>query len=634
MRGTGQHLSCRIPVNTGAGVHAIIFTKSNCIIIIDNNKMRIFDPAGIRGPCGCLMVRNRSRVKNTYRMGKQMTHTIENPKRKGFKQSMGKKGDRKSGSKICKKTDDKKWSRIWKLFWAVPFIVGLIGYYWGNLGERGVELDFWEALYASAALYFVNPVAENSNVFIIIAKITALLVVAHLILSIVTSLIDRIRKWITSRHGDSTAVYSNMRLGKNIIKTAEHACPGTDKPDGRAEPTKDHIIMFDDDISNLSFYETNSDYFEEKARHVFIALKQVNPLLLKSVDNKNVHFFNLHEIEARKYWEKYNLYDEINDTGRENGIFRIAIIGYGLMGKAVFKQGFLNNIYRLDQKIEYHIWGAGILDKRDLEELNTANSDKIIVHDSESRDEILDILEMDRVIVTLDKPLPIVQEIIERNGKCRIYCYNKEGKDFSEFYNTDRLFVFGDFLESLTVDDIKTEKLYENAKLINYDYVLREQYNAAYAGIQAGDPAVEAEYMINVKDSDWQRKLKEQCEYDPDDPGGKAAAKDAAWDDLNGFTKGSNVARADYYWIEYTNKKKGVPEVEREEMEHIRWCRYHYFNGWKYAEGKKDPNKKTHGLLVAFGELHDSVRVKDDLFSKKIREKLDEYAESIYKVTE
>ncbi|MBO4416206.1 MAG: hypothetical protein J5824_09550 [Lachnospiraceae bacterium] len=514
----------------------------------------------------------------------------------------------------------KVWTSVKKFFWVLPFIIGLIGYYWGNIGERGVELDFWEAVYASAALYFVNPVAENSNIFIIVAKIMALIVVAHLILSVVTSLVDRFRKWIIRRYGSSTAVYTDTPLGRTIEETAKHGYLGTDTPDGKAETTHDHIIMFDNDISNLSFYEANKSIFDKRNRKVFIALKQVDPLLLKSVDNKNVHFFNVYEIESRKFWEKHNLYDEINDRDRKDKVFRIAIIGYGLMGKAIFKQGFLNNIYRIDQIIEYHIWGARPLDRKDLEELNTANSDKIIIHDMECRDEISDILEMNRVIVTLTDPLPVVQELISRPGICRIYCYNEEGEDFSEFYNTNRLFVFGNFMMSMTVDDIKTEKLYENAKLINYDYELRSAYSKEIDNIKkaSGDTAV------NDKAAD---DLKAKYEYND----GRQQDADEKWDKLNGFTKGSNVARADYYWIEYINKQKGVSPYDRAKMEHIRWCRYHYYNGWSYAEGPKDPVKKTHSALVEFEKLSDETQDKDYFFSEQIRKKLDDEAERIYK---
>ena len=80
-------------------------------------------------------------------------------------------------------------------------------------------------------------------------------------------------------------------------------------------------------------------------------------------------------------------------------------------------------------------------------------------------------------------------------------------------------------------------------------------------------------------------------------------------------------------------------------MEHIRWCRYHYYNGWKYAPAKevpvkgdpvkkvlkkKDPINRTHSLLVDFDDLSPEDKKKDSIFSDTIRKILDTEAERIY----
>ena len=40
-----------------------------------------------------------------------------------------------------------------------------------------------------------------------------------------------------------------------------------------------------------------------------------------------------------------------------------------------------------------------------------------------------------------------------------------------------------------------------------------------------------------------------------------------------------------------------------QEIEHIRWCRFNYLNGWTYAPGTKDKRARTHPDLVPYDEL-------------------------------
>ena len=72
-------------------------------------------------------------------------------------------------------------NRLLKRIIWVPLCLGVIGYY---IVEG---LPFWKALYASGALYFVNPVSDAENVWIILAKISAMIVATGVILSFLSS---------------------------------------------------------------------------------------------------------------------------------------------------------------------------------------------------------------------------------------------------------------------------------------------------------------------------------------------------------------------------------------------------------------------------------------------------------------
>ena len=61
----------------------------------------------------------------------------------------------------------------------IPFIAACIGYgYYG-------KLPVWQAVYASVALYFVNPVVDYESSLILFAEIGAVIVTAGIILSVV-----------------------------------------------------------------------------------------------------------------------------------------------------------------------------------------------------------------------------------------------------------------------------------------------------------------------------------------------------------------------------------------------------------------------------------------------------------------
>ena len=95
------------------------------------------------------------------------------------------------------------------------------------------------------------------------------------------------------------------------------------------------------------------------------------------------------------------------------------------------------------------------------------------------------------------------------------------------------------------------------------------------------------------------------------------------WKKLGGFLRGSNIARADHLWIEKYLQKKGVPEEDLMELEHVRWCRFHFYNRWKQGGEKKDAAKKLHPMLVPFDKLPESEKRKDNVTDPVIREEIE-----------
>ena len=88
---------------------------------------------------------------------------------------------------------------------------------------------------------------------------------------------------------------------------------------------------------------------------------------------------------------------------------------------------------------------------------------------------------------------------------------------------------------------------------------------------------------------------------------------------MNTFTRYSNISAADYHDVR--RQMIGNQPLTQErlellaELEHIRWCRYHFLNNWQYGQpenGKaKDPGKRIHRCMVDYGQISEQDREKD-----------------------
>lgn len=102
------------------------------------------------------------------------------------------------------------------------------------------------------------------------------------------------------------------------------------------------------------------------------------------------------------------------------------------------------------------------------------------------------------------------------------------------------------------------------------------------------------------------------------------------WNELSDFARRSNLAAADHFVMKmrvlaqrygaetalktlFERYQNAAPEEKERyrRIEHARWCRFHYLNGWQYGE-RRDNKKRLHPLLVPFDRLSIADQEKDD----------------------
>ena len=95
------------------------------------------------------------------------------------------------------------------------------------------------------------------------------------------------------------------------------------------------------------------------------------------------------------------------------------------------------------------------------------------------------------------------------------------------------------------------------------------------------------------------------------------------WLALDTFSRYSNISASDYHSVQLkmiAAQGWGEPLESSQiellaNLEHIRWCRYHYLNNWTYGSpenGKnKDMDRRIHMCLRPYESLADEEREKD-----------------------
>lgn len=455
------------------------------------------------------------------------------------------------------------------LIFALPFCLGLAGYL--KSGESVLQ-----ALYSSVCLYVLEYREVEWNIFLEIARWTAPIVTISGFLMILKNVVQRMKEFGLLLSGKAVVIYCEEEEQYILKKNIKNSIIAS--KDKIYAGVKDIIIMLSDDLESLDFYYRNEKRFENS--NVYLRLEQIDSFLLKE---NRIKFFNETELIARKYWKECNLLKYLNgDTLK----VKIAIIGFEQLGQKLLSFGLINNIYAPNQNIEYHVWGQNTSYENFFSDINFMNGDSVTYHGEDWEKDFDKFAECDRIIVTQEDNIEFLQMLLYLCDETEIDYYSNGEAMLENIFEGDKLRSFGTWDSILTKQNIMSRELCRLGMELNYSY--SKHYSEGFDNTLAKE-----ETMIQL------------------------------WEGLDGFTRASNLAAADYHEIRLMilrlqgKSTDDFTEDEREwlsKAEHIRWSRFHFVNHWVYKpleHARMDRKKRVHTCLVPYEALSDENKKKD-----------------------
>lgn len=449
---------------------------------------------------------------------------------------------------LMKKYVKKIGSFIRVFYMVAPFFMGIYCYYPVYSGQADRRYPMLDAIYDSLKLYSGSTASGVEIGWILqIARYLALAAMLRILVAVFNRTADVINR-LKLCMTDSTVVYGDSEYAGYLYGSlpARQRIRGADKFIAGASR---YLLMFSDDEENLAFFHAH--YGRMKGAEVYIMLNGVSGM---SIGNPQVIAFSIAENCARQYWRDYPVKaDE-----------KIAILGFGDIGSDLLLYGLQVNLIDPAQHMEYHIFGDGSEFRKEHTELDRMTPDEIVFHDGGVPDYGI-MAEFDRIILcgdgSTDQNIRMLSVLLAAAPmRHPVYVYAPNGDIVSDLFGKERVICFGMAQEMASADMILNQRSIEAARRQHEDYVNR------YGGVP--------------------------------------------WEKLDGFTRGSNISSADYMYVTDRLIREGIPAEKLAELEHIRWCRYHYLSNWKYAP-ETDKSRRLHNCLIPFADLSEEEKRKD-----------------------
>lgn len=442
---------------------------------------------------------------------------------------------------------------------SLPAIIGMTGF----ALEGG---SFWNSAYSCLTMYLIDFGDPTENAWIQIARWLAPIATVGTLSLVFASVGRGIKRIYTGFSKKSVAVFGDETWKTELLSELGINGISMEKTAVRAGC----YILAGSEEENLEFYEQNAVAL--KGKDVYLKCRSLPEQV--SCD-PYLHLFSPEETAARLFWKEKCPYKISEAT---NHHFNIAILGFGRLGEELLMQGLQYNIFSPDQVITYHIFGEdnGFTDTHpQLAEI----ADPVVFH-SEPWYQAKDLIRECQMLIVVqqEEQLDLLQRLVKLYPQTGIYVFSAQASGVSLLEKDTGIIGFDWKAKSMLLESIRGTDMHDLAKKLNL------RYAHLYSGISENE---------KNKDSQWLK--------------------------LDTFTRYSNISAANFYdvcmHILEGNELTEERLVFLGELEHIRWCRYHYLNNWQYGipnNGKnKDSQNRIHSLLVSYDQLAEPEKEKD-----------------------
>ena len=465
-----------------------------------------------------------------------------------------------------------------KIIWILLFIIVTSSGIYGFMAYENYDLS--NAIFFTFLMFLYGYDGYTTNIFLEIARYGALFLTVTAIISIFEKITLKIRDFIVSYTTNSTFVYGDNELAREFINSSKYKTINREY----FSDTKRYVLLKSDE-ENLEFYNSNIENLKDK--EVFIK----NSVLANTIQGKH-KFFSLEQIAARKFWEENSLIDLAFVNGKEKEELKIVFAGFNTLAEYVLYEAIIINIFDPKQIVSYHIFG----DSKEFEQSHINSNILNIHYHEESLLENKDLLNESDVILFFDSNEKL-NKLLGCIKKGNLVYFTKDyiNKDLylNHKYGNNKNITLTTFNYSrniCTENEVVNEVSLHDAKQLNANYNLKQHFN-------------------------------------------EGLTIDEQWSKLSTFHKTINIACVDYFkftikrLLEKNLNKKYEDITDQEfntqldllsELEHIRWCNYHYFCNWTFDK-TTNKNEKKHNCLVPYADLSKEEKDKDAEQILKIR---------------
>lgn len=493
----------------------------------------------------------------------------------------------------------------------IPIILFVITLVCGTIGYIMAELSPYEALISSFSLVVLNGPLEPSNLLIEIARWSGILFALDIVYTLVETAISASTEDLRARSRvnkpGATAVHGDGLFADKLAESLGDVAIRSDHAISFEAPCQ--VLLFSDDELAVDFMNRHINELS-KAKEVYIGLDRMTPDMSKYT---NMYTFNMAEVCAQLYWEDYPV------TSPE----RIALIGEGAYAEALLTQALLVNIYDIAGGIEYRLYGNFDQYRHlhtQLDEALRVNSDTLVFCDQPWHAELDQLKECSRIILcgTTDFNLETASKLQCAYVKAPLHirCDDKTNLNLVKQENA---LAFGTTEQLCTSAIVIQQHQHDAGKISDIAYRLGKK-DCEGCTRQAGFPADTIEGTPGDKVLALKKRRLDAVDYTKCFTCPLFMEK---WREMDLFTKSSNYAvaahdRQKMHLLEQLgagrDSGKSITNLSLEkrdylqEIEHIRWCRFHFLNNWRYAPGDKDEIAHTHHYLVPYDQLERKIK--------------------------